>query len=167
MIEVYTCFWQVFKGIKILPTTASVRPFSGADTDYSAREFIGQCEAVMRNASVTEPGDKIAFVKSNLQLGSMACKLMQSSMFWVLMENNDYITFVARFYATFDDMGETNIVRGVTHLVESIQKNSSSQNIFAAQIEATYCHVHAPLRPPSFCLSSRKEWCLSPRGGNS
>ncbi len=67
--------------IKILPTTASVRPFSGADLDYSAREFIGQCEAVMRNASVTEPGDKIAFVKSNLQPGSMACKLIQSSMF--------------------------------------------------------------------------------------
>ncbi len=122
--------------IKILPTTASVRPYSGAESDYSAREFIGQCEAVMRNASVTEPGDKIAFVKCNLQPGSMACKLMQSSMFWVPMENNDYKTPVARFYATFDGMGETNIVRGVTHLVDSIHKNSNSRNIFAAQIDA-------------------------------
>ncbi len=67
--------------IKILPTTASVRSYSGAETDYSAREFIEQCESVMRNASVTEPGVKIAFVESNLQPGSMACKLMQSSMF--------------------------------------------------------------------------------------
>ncbi len=76
--------------IKILPTTANVRSYSGAEADYSAREFIGQCEAVMQNASVTEPSDKIAFVKSNLQPGYMACKLMQSSMFWVPMENNDY-----------------------------------------------------------------------------
>ncbi len=90
----------------------------------------------MRNASVTEPGDKIAFVKSNLQPRSMTFKLMQSSMFWVPMENNDYKTFVARFYATSNEMGETNIVRGVTHLVDSIHKISNSQNIFAAQIDA-------------------------------
>ncbi len=108
--------------IKILPTTASVRSYSGAQADYSAREFIGQCEAVMRNASVTKLGDKIVFFKSNLQPGSMACKLMQSSMFWVPMENNNYKTFVARLYATFDEMGETNIVHGVTYLVDSIHK---------------------------------------------
>ncbi len=52
------------------------------------------------------------------------------------MKNNYYKTFVVRFYATFDEMGETNIVRGVTHLVDSIHKNSNSQNIFAAQTDA-------------------------------
>ncbi len=57
-------------------------------------------------------------------------------MFWVPMENNYYKTFVARFYVTFDEMGETNIVRGVTHLVDSIHKNSNSQKFFAAQIDA-------------------------------
>ncbi len=53
--------------IKLLPTSASVRAFSGTDVDYSAREFIRQCEDVMTNSFVTDNGDEIAFVLSRLQ----------------------------------------------------------------------------------------------------
>ncbi len=35
--------------IKLLPTSAAVRLFSGNQSDYSARQFILQCEAVMNN----------------------------------------------------------------------------------------------------------------------
>ncbi len=69
MTQVFANISTIATLIKILPTTASVRSYSGAETDYSAREFIGQCEAVMQNASVIEPGNKITFVKSNLQPG--------------------------------------------------------------------------------------------------
>ncbi len=50
--------------IKLLPTSVSVRAFSGTDADYSARNFIRQCEDVMTNSFVTDDGDKIAFVRS-------------------------------------------------------------------------------------------------------
>ncbi len=35
--------------IKLLPTSAAVRLFSGNQSDYSARQFILQCEDVMNN----------------------------------------------------------------------------------------------------------------------
>ncbi len=40
--------------IKVLPTAASVREFTGSDPDYSAREFIHSCEDVMANSCITE-----------------------------------------------------------------------------------------------------------------
>ncbi len=67
--------------VKLIPTTASVRAFSGSDADYSAREFIRLCEDVMTNSYVTENADKIAFIRSRLQPGSHACSLMQASAF--------------------------------------------------------------------------------------
>ena len=90
----------------------------------------------MRNSSVTDPGDKIAFLRSNLQPGSLASTIMQASVFIVPINKNDYDDFVAKFYASFDDMGDSNIVLGVNHLVESISKHLASQSYFVAQVGA-------------------------------
>ncbi len=49
--------------IKLLPTLAAVRLFSGNQSDYSARQFILQCEDVMNNSFVSDPGDMISFVR--------------------------------------------------------------------------------------------------------
>ncbi len=46
--------------IKLLPTSAAVRLFSGNQSDYSARQFILQCEDVMNNSFVSDPGDMIS-----------------------------------------------------------------------------------------------------------
>ncbi len=66
--------------IKLLPTSASVRAGLGIEVDYSAREFIRQCEDVISNSFVTDDEDIIAFVRSRLQPGSRACNLMQASL---------------------------------------------------------------------------------------
>ena len=63
---------QATRPIKLLPTSASIREFSGTDSNYSAREYIELCEMVMRNSSITEDGDKIAFIRARLQPGSLA-----------------------------------------------------------------------------------------------
>ena len=58
--------------IKVLPTVAEVRAFSGTDSEYSAGEYIAQCEDVMTNSYVTDSADKISFLRSRLQPGSRA-----------------------------------------------------------------------------------------------
>ncbi len=60
--------------IKLLPTSAAVRVFLGTDLDYSAQEFIRQCEDVMTNSFATDNGDKIAFLRSRIQPGSRVYK---------------------------------------------------------------------------------------------
>ncbi len=44
--------------IKVLPTSASIRQYSGQEPDYSAIEFLSLCEDVMKGSSVTTAEDK-------------------------------------------------------------------------------------------------------------
>jgi len=67
--------------IKILPTSTSVRQFSGTETDYSAQEFITLCEDVIQGSNVVTDQEVIAFVRSRLVLGSRALNMMLSSAF--------------------------------------------------------------------------------------
>ncbi len=67
--------------IKLLPTSAAVRLFSGNQSDYSARQFFLQCEDVMNNSFVSDQGDMISFVRSRLESGSAAANLMHCAAF--------------------------------------------------------------------------------------
>ncbi len=53
--------------IKLMPTSAAVRLFSGNQSDYRSRQFILQCEDVMNNSFVSDPADKISFGRSRLE----------------------------------------------------------------------------------------------------
>ncbi len=79
--------------IKLLPTSASMRAFSGSDPDSDVRKFLHLCEDVMTNSCVTDPSDKIAFVRSRLQPRTRPCKLMQASAFTEAQDAKDYDVF--------------------------------------------------------------------------
>ncbi len=67
--------------IKLLPTSAAVRLFSGNQSDYSTRQFIFQCEDVLNSLFVLDPADKISFVRSRLESGSAAANLLHCAQF--------------------------------------------------------------------------------------
>ncbi len=67
--------------IKLLPTVAVARLFSGNQSDYSPRQFILQCEDVMNNSFVSDPGEMISLVRSRLESGSAAANLMHCAAF--------------------------------------------------------------------------------------
>ena len=79
--------------IKVLPTVAEKRAFSGTVPEYSAREYIAQCEDVMANSYMTDNADKISFLRSHLQPGSQAAHTMCASAFTEPLRNRDYELF--------------------------------------------------------------------------
>ncbi len=76
--------------IKIIPTTASIRPSSDTENGFSGREFITICEAMIKGSSIAEDADRISFIPSRLVPGSRALKLMQSSAFNLRDVGSDY-----------------------------------------------------------------------------
>jgi len=122
--------------IKLLPTSASIREFSGTEPGFSAREYINLCEDVMGNSCVTEPGDKISFVRSRLQPGSRASNLMQASSFTKPLENKDYQSFRNNFLETFGDNAQQNLVKGVNFAVEKLLAEATTKDIFEGQVDA-------------------------------
>lgn len=76
---------------------AEVKALSGSESGHTARDFILLCEDVMNYSAVSEPGDKIAYVRSRLQLGSPAAALMQTSAFMKPQVGRDYALFRSRF----------------------------------------------------------------------
>ena len=123
--------------IKIIPTTANVVAFTGTDSEYTARKFIAQCEDVMNNSYITEPGDKISFVRSKLQPGSQAHYLMESSTFTIPTENQDYESFKINFLETFDDCAKTDVVKSVNSVCERLGKSVFTKGRLDGQVVAT------------------------------
>ena len=100
--------------IKVQPTVAEVRAFSGRDSEYSAREYIAQCEDVA-NSYVTDNADKIFFLRSRLQPGSRAAQLMRASAFTELLENKDCELFKTSFLEAFGSNIKNSLVKGVSN----------------------------------------------------
>ena len=96
--------------IKILPTRASVAPFTGEDDNYPAQKFIERCEDIMKGADCVLPGDKISFIRSNLELGSLASQSMDASAFTEPHACQDYDTFRANFLETFGGYSKRQFV---------------------------------------------------------
>ncbi|XP_050724403.1 uncharacterized protein LOC127002464 [Eriocheir sinensis] len=127
--------------IRVIPTHASIRQFSGGETDFSARQFLDLCESAIVNSSITEDHDKIAFIRSRLLPGSRALNLMQSSAFASGDIGVNYEVFKGNFIKIFGGGSKPSIVRQMAHTVESLQKNSSTKPIWDAMIEANQLAV--------------------------
>ena len=122
--------------IKVLPTVAEVRAFSGTDSEYSAGEYIAQCEDVMTNSYVTDSVDKISFLRSRLQPGSRAAQLMRASAFTEPLENKDYELFKTNFLEAFGSNLKHSLVKGVSNGMQTFLENAASLDYLEAQVEA-------------------------------
>lgn len=110
--------------------------FSGTEDDYTARDFILQCEDVMNYSFVSDPGDKISFVRSRLQPGSRASALMQASAFTVPQERRDYAAFRSHFLETFGDDVKHSLVKGVNLCVDTLRTNAGTKGLIQGQVDA-------------------------------
>ncbi|XP_050711731.1 uncharacterized protein LOC126995877 [Eriocheir sinensis] len=122
--------------IKLLPTTASVRAFAGNEPDYSARDFILQCEDVMNNSFVSEPGDKISFIRSRLKPGSEASAVMFTSTFMEPQQTKDYAQFRSHFLESFGEDVRHSLVKGVNVAVTKLISAVESKELLAGQVDA-------------------------------
>ena len=121
---------------RILPNTAAVRPFSGDETDYPARQFVRLCEDAMVNSSVKDDADKIAFIRSHLQPGSHACSLMEESAFTEPQEDKNYTVFRKNFLETFGEAEQPSLVKTLNAGASSVQANSGVNDLFVTQVRA-------------------------------
>ena len=121
---------------KFLPIAVSIREFTGQDSDYSAFQFLSQCEDVMRTSSITDDGDKISFVRSRLQAGSPALRAMEMSAFTNPQKKKDYKAFRTRFLSTFGDGSAGHFVQGLITTVERVLSVHSVHSWFMGQIHA-------------------------------
>ena len=122
--------------IKVLPTECSITEFAGTDSNYSARDFISRCEDVMRNSGITDPGDKISFVRSRLRPASEPHNLMQSSAFTDPTEKHEYNVFRTNFLETFGDYAKKSLVKSVSAVCERVAKEVCAKDELNAQIIA-------------------------------
>ena len=114
--------------IKVLHTPSVVREFSNEDPDFPASEFIGLCEDVMQNSSITDPVDKIAFVRSNVKPGSPASRLMQANVMKQPLLRKDYDEFRMNFLDVFGDDTQNNLVKGVDASLDRCLAGVGSQS---------------------------------------
>ena len=90
----------------------------------------------MVNTYITEPADKISFVRSRLQDNSYASSMMQASSFLTPLERKDYTLFRETFLSTFGCSTKHSLVRAVDMTVDSLLKSSGTKARFLAQVEA-------------------------------
>ena len=128
---------QVSAPIKVMPSGASVREFTYDDgDDYTARDFIQLSENVMRNSSINEPADKIAFVQSRIKYGSEASQLMRVSAITQPAKEQDYDTFWHQFLQIFGENVKHSLVKGVHLAAERILAKVDSQSADKAMVDA-------------------------------
>ena len=122
--------------IKFLPVVAGVRNYSGSDSEHSARDYVEQCEDVMRNSGVTADADKISFLRAHLQVGSPAAHAMRASAFTDPTENQDYEEFRTNFLESFGDDRKHGLVKGVSDAVNALLERAGALNIIQAKADA-------------------------------
>lgn len=94
------------------------------------------CEDVMNNSYITEPVDKISFIRSNIKPGSLAARMMQASAFTDPLKQKNYDLFRTTFLETFGDNVEHSLVKGVAVAAETLLSGANAQSIIEAQIDA-------------------------------
>ena len=124
--------------IKVLQTNATVPEYTGEGMgEYQAREFIRLCEDVMKNSYITEPVEKISFIRSNIKQGSLAARMMQTSSFTAPLKRQNYDLFRSTFLETFGDDLEHSLVKGVAAAAETMISGANAQSLLEAQIDAS------------------------------
>ena len=114
--------------IKVLPTHATVRLFTGTDHDYPAREFISMCEDVMVHACIHDPSDQIAYVRSNIKPNSAAFRLLHARFMRQPLLQKDYAAFKANFLSHFGENTGRSLVRGINASVDRLLAGANSQD---------------------------------------
>ena len=122
--------------VRILPTTATVRTFSGEDPSYGPHEFLSLCEDVMRNSQIVQEEDKIAFVRSRLEPSSEATHLMTSTAFSHKDVINNYATFKANFIKMFGAGGQDTIIRQLHYTVDNWLTNAGTATVTSGTVGA-------------------------------
>ena len=122
--------------IQVIPSSASVREFTNADSDYKARDFMDLCENVMRNVGVTADVDKIAFISARVKPGSEASLQMRVGALIEPTRDGDYRTFRRNFLRVFGENAQSNLVKGVQLAAERVIPGVNALDIDSAQRDA-------------------------------
>ncbi len=156
-----TCFeqggnqYRLPPPIKVIPTTASVRSFSGTDNDFPATEFITLCENMIKGLSIADDSDKIPFIRSRLVPGSRAINLMQSRAFRLTDISSDHEQFKRNFLKVSRDGGRESLVKQVSHTVDTFLNKAASWPIWDGLVGA---HQLA-----NDCIKSLKDYQMANR----
>ena len=118
---------------KLLHHDPSIQKFSGDDISlYSPLQFLQQCEDSIRNSNITSGVDKISFVRSQLQPGSIAADLMSASAFNPKLLNYDYSAFRSNFLQAFGTPQQPDSLQWVFDGADSLTTNFGSLNCLRA-----------------------------------
>ena len=120
---------------KLLQTNVTVQPFTGTESDnYTARDFIEQCEQVMQNSCTVQDADKIAFVRSCLGTGSRAGHAMRATAFDDPIRDQDYEAFRTNFLTVFEGENKRTLVKGVRNSVRTLLPGIADMDPLGSQI---------------------------------
>ena len=122
--------------IKVLPTEASVRVFTGVDDGYNGRAFLDICESVMRSSGVTQDEDKIAFVRSRIAPDSRAMRLMGSTAFSDTKLQGDYSKFHGNFIRVFCGSVETSVLSQLVYANDESLKHLEEKDLWEGTVPA-------------------------------
>ena len=112
---------------KLLSHDPSIQKFGGDDvSQYSPLQFLQLCEDNMRNSNITSGSDKIAFVRSQLQPGSIAANLMSASAFNPKALNFDYQVFRSNFLQAFGMPQQPDSFQWIFDGAQSLTNNFAS-----------------------------------------
>lgn len=130
--------------LKVVLYHSKISPFTGSDPSYSAHDFLDCCEAALGWAQVTDPKEKILFLKQQLSPGSEACNMMKYPSFRDAYEAGDYDTFRETFLSIFGEYIYTvrNLVEIVSSSVDVLAATMGSQDVIIAQVKATEFAEH-------------------------
>ena len=120
--------------LKVLPTEASVRRYTGQEEGYTARAYLKACEDVMRHIGTTDPAEKISFVRARIAPNSKAERLLQSVGFSTNMTGDDYDKFTQNFLRIFGGGAGTSVIRQLDQVVGEVTSDSTSLEIWEGTI---------------------------------
>lgn len=112
--------------LKLLPTEASVRRYSGEDEGYTARTYLKTCEDIMRNAGTTAPAEKIAFVRSRVAPNSRAERLLHGAVFSEEIIQGSYDTFKENFLNAFGRGADATLLKQIVQMADDMTTNAAT-----------------------------------------
>ena len=118
--------------LKILPTISHIEPFTGKEDNRTAQSFIRVCETSMVNTGVSDPHDKIAFLKHNLKVGSYAHQALTNEAFVRATQAGNYEEFKGHFLRLVGGVSQKQAVKVINRVCEKVmEKAYSRENVLA------------------------------------
>ena len=118
---------------KLLHHDPSIQKFGGEDiSQYTPLQFLQSCEDSMCNSNIHTGVDKISFVRSQLQPGSIAADLMSASDFNPKTLNYDYESFRRNFLQAFGMPQQPDSFQWIFDGADSLNTNFGALNCLRA-----------------------------------